>query len=123
MDERDVISKPLQEYGISTLMREDDQRQDYWKKQREERGFDETETWSLDQAIAKFVVPRLKAFKEDHVCHPHGMTMEAWDEIIQKMIDGFEEVLRRDESPSKYNSEKVQEGLSLFAEWYHDLWW
>lgn len=33
-------------------------------KQRWTRGFDDSELWSLDWTIAKFVLPRLKAFRE-----------------------------------------------------------
>lgn len=115
------------DYGFSKELPASDNRQEFFAKQREERGFDDTETWALDHVIAKFVTPRLKRFKELHICHPHGITMEEWDEIIQKMIDGFEEILTRDDTREKrgreYDSEKVQEGLKLFAEYFHDLWW
>lgn len=114
------------DYGFSKEMRPEDERHPHWAKQREERGFDDTEMWALDQSIAAFLIPRLKRFKETHICHPPRITMEQWDEILQKMIDGFEEVLTRDDLTSKrgreYDSSKVREGLKLFAEWYHDLW-
>jgi hypothetical protein len=115
------------DYGLSKEISADDERQADWAKQREERGFDDTETWALDAAFAKFAIPRLKAFKERHICHPPSITFEQWDEIIQKMIDGFEEALTRDDTTERRGHEwdhaKVQEGLRLFAEWYGDLWW
>lgn len=53
-------------YGIknvnfSLIDNTDDRWEDY-KKQRLERGFDNSELWSLDSTIAEFVYPRLKAF-------------------------------------------------------------
>jgi hypothetical protein len=111
------------DYGYSKNLPKKDSRQSLYKKQREERGFDDTETWALDATIAKFVLPRLKRFKELHICHPSSITMEEWDCIIQQMIDGFEEALLRDEKIVDWDYEKVNTGLKLFVEYYHDLWW
>lgn len=114
------------DYGFSSTMRPEDERQPHWARQREERGFDDTELWALDSALSQMIVVRLKAFKDGHICHPPCITMEEWDGIIQKMIDGFEEVLTRDLTTEKrgreWDGEKVQEGLKLFAEYFCDLW-
>ena len=42
----------------------DDDRQEYWKEQRELYGFDEREIWSLYSRIATFVYPRLKMYRD-----------------------------------------------------------
>lgn len=114
------------DYGISKEIAEDDPRQELWAKQREERGFDNTELWALDQALAKMIIPRLKAFKESHICYPCGITFDDWNDKIQKMIDAFEEILTRDMTKEQrgheYNVKKIKTGLNLFAKWYHDLW-
>ena len=34
------------------------------KKQRLERGFDDSETWSLRDTIANFIIPRLERYEE-----------------------------------------------------------
>jgi hypothetical protein len=124
--EKPKVERDPRDYGFSTELREADERQAAWAEQRRTRGFDDTETWALDAVIAKFLIPRLKRFKELHFCHPPQISMEQWDEILQKMIDGFEESLTRDDLTEKrgreWDSTKVEEGLKLFAEWYHDLW-
>lgn len=114
------------DYGFSSELPVDDPRQEIFAQQREERGFDDTELWALDSVIAKMLIPRLKAFKESHICHPTTITMEQWDALLQEMIDGFEEQLTRDMTSSErgrgYDFEKMQRGLKVFAEWYNDLW-
>lgn len=37
-----------------------DEREEKFSQQRIERGFDDSETWSLDCTITKFILPRLK---------------------------------------------------------------
>jgi hypothetical protein len=54
------------------------------------KGFSDSDTYSLDVTITKFVLPRLKRFKELHCGFPNGFTMETWDETIDKMINAFE---------------------------------
>jgi len=58
--------------------------------QRIMKGFSDSDTYSLDVTITKFVLPRLKRFKELHCGFPNGFTMETWDETIDKMINAFE---------------------------------
>lgn len=111
------------DYGFSKELPESDPRQAIFAEQRAERGFDDTETWALDSVIVKFVLPRLKRFKELHICHPPSITMEEWDQKIQKMIDAFEEYERRDDHPRDWDTKKIDEGFKLFIEYFHDLWW
>jgi hypothetical protein len=112
----------MTDYGLSQSMRPDDERQEQWAKERAERGFDDTETWNLNCVIAKFLVPRLEAFKERHICHPSALTMEEWDCVLQKIIDGFKEMENYDDI-TNFDYDKVRKGLKLFRKWYFDLWW
>lgn len=58
------------------------------------------ETWSLDVNLAKYILPRLKKFKELNNGYP-GLdevdTPEKWDEALDKMIQAFEYVIDLDE--------------------------
>lgn len=58
------------------------------------------ETWSLDVNLAKYIIPRLKKFKELNNGYP-GIsemdTLEKWDEALDKMIQAFEYVIDLDE--------------------------
>lgn len=111
----------MNDYGLHKELPDDDKRQVLFKEQRETRGFDDTETWSLSSSMARFIIPRLERFKELHCCHPGTLTMEKWDKILQEMIDGFKEVERMDEND--FDHAKVKRGLKLFKKWYLDLWW
>ena len=47
-----------------SLTGKDDKREIDFIKQRLERGFDDSETWSLRDTIALFILPRLKRYQE-----------------------------------------------------------
>lgn len=106
-----------------------------YKRQRLERGFDDTELWNLDYTFAKFVLPRLKRFKEVNQGYPSSITYEVWDEYLDKMIYAFENIDYDDKSYDGvewYNMpqeardavvDKVNEGLDLFRKHYFSLWW
>jgi hypothetical protein len=58
------------------------------------------ETWSLDVNLAKYIIPRLKKFKELNNGYPvigEMDTPEKWDEALDKMIQAFEYVIDLDE--------------------------
>lgn len=134
------MNKPKFYHGFAF---EDDvtkEKAEKYEKQRKENGFDETELWNLDYTIAAYVLPRLKAFKEDVkdmvgvpsslVENPNGTDEEyekyhdKWLEIIQQMIDSFQMIVDDDDDWkwSKDGREKVQHGLDLFAKYYLALW-
>lgn len=123
-------------YGIPnvnfTLIGRSDKRWEEFRKERLERGFDVSELWALDSTIANFILPRLKAFKEEHCGHPAFMSDETWDKEIDKMILAFE--CLRDENfgyeqelSYKENNEKwvkmIDKGLKSFIKHIQDLWW
>ena len=117
------LKKDRNYFGYATEMENDD-RQEEWYNQRKETGFDDTETWSLKTTIAKFVLPRLKWFKERHFDNPWDITFEKWDEILDNMIFSFEYYAKDEWKPiSDEDFKKVEEGMKLFGEYYGDLWW
>lgn len=83
------------------------------------------ETWNLDQTIARFIIPRLKLFKEVKDCYPRQFErIEEWNVILDKMLDAFSVIatktfLERSDSETKI----VNEGLDLFRKHFNDLWW
>lgn len=90
-----------------------------YELQRYERGFDDTEIYDLDDTIIKFLVPRLKVFREIHGnFSPKDLTITQWNNILDEMIDGFEDYLHSDE----LTSEKYIKALDLFKEYFEDLW-
>lgn len=109
------------DYGCSKDMPPNDERQLLWAQQRQDRGFDDTETWGLNITIAQFIVPRLKTFRELRCCYPVGITSEEWDDILRRMIEGFEEIAK--DQTWKMDDFKANMALELFKEWFWDLWW
>lgn len=111
----------MTDYGCSKDLPADDRRLAEYKRQRKSRGFDDTETWSFSASTARFMIPRLKRFKEINNGFPPDLTPEKWDSIIQQMVDGFEEeLLRYDDG---FDRKKVDKGLRLFSKWFQHLWW
>ena len=96
--------------------------------QRLTRGWDDSDTWSLDYTIAQFVLPRLKRFKELNIGAPSDLTEETWDEILDKMIKAMENTIKQwDEDLTEEETEKMweetEEGHKLFGEYFSGLWW
>lgn len=100
-------------------------------KQLKERGFSDAETWGLDSVICEFVLPRLKRFRQLHICHPVNMTMEEWDAILDQMIFALDWSLNHEDEQYRGLTEKEKEenwsryevGIEQFAKYFRDLWW
>ena len=92
------------------------QRKKYGKQRIKPR-----DLWNLDYTIAKFIYPRLKAFKEIINTHPSDMSFEEWKNTLDKMILAFE-LLCLDKWCDDEEQNKINEGLKLFAEYYQHLW-
>lgn len=94
--------------------------------QRRAWGFDNSDTWSLRDTHARWIIPRLKRFKRLHINYPSdGITPEEWEVKLQSMIDAFELVLLADEKMrySKQEERTINKGLNNFKKYYFDLWW
>ena len=123
-----MAQKQIDTYGIKnvnfSLIEKDDERWDEFQKQRFERGFDDSELWSLDYTIARFIAPRIKAFSKNLVSYPCGMTSDEWDEILKTMINAFE-LISDDEDAwigNKELEDAVNLGLDNFRKYFFNLW-
>jgi len=103
------------------------EKEEEYHKQRMDNGFDDSETWSLDYTIARFIYPRLKRFKELTIGIPAGLSEQEWYDILDTMLDGFHLAATDDntETPEeeKERTEIIQKSLDLFAKYFFDLWW
>jgi hypothetical protein len=94
--------------------------------QRHTRGFSDDDLWSFDHTLAKHIAPRLRRFQEIRCGYPGNITDEKWEEILSKMTAAFELIGSEeywDWKWSKEDEEGVDEGLDLFREYYHHLWY
>lgn len=95
--------------------------------QRLTRGWDDSDTWSLDYTIAKFTLPRLKRFQELKMSHPAFLTIEEWDDVLNKIIFALEVVIddldvKSDRELVNEDYVKMQEGLELLGAYFFHLW-
>jgi hypothetical protein len=102
-----------------SLTDKDDKREIEYKKQRIERGFDDSETWSLTDTICGFLIPRLKRFKECANVIPESTTREEWNVILDKMIFAFTHIISTDSSPKNRFEKKL---AKEYIETYGDVW-
>jgi len=94
--------------------------------QRLFRGWDDSDTWALNYTVAKFVVPRIRRFREIGSSYPCNITVEKWDEILADIQFAMEFVA----DDGKYNccSEddldmiRYRKGMKLFFEYWDTLW-
>lgn len=111
-------------YGLAHELPPSDDRQEAWSRQREERGFDNTELWALDTAISKFIAPRLIAFRDMKAGYPGCFTaQEEWITILDKMIRAFQLCSEDRVVFSKVEEAEMEEGLDLFRRYFHCLWY
>ena len=104
----------------------DEEREEEFKKQRLERGFDDSETWSLADTFANFMIPRLERYAEiveQGANGDDGVNEELPD--LRKVILALK-LLVRDEGIRLYSKEEgaqVEEGLTLMGETFQGWWW
>jgi len=116
----DGMQMPI--YGIPM----EDERSETYVNQRRERGWDDTDTWNLEYETAKFIYPRLVRYREVNNGYPAELTPEVWDEYLDDMIYAFAAYARGNWNWYKgedLDIDRVERGIQLFADFYHDLWW
>jgi len=95
-----------------------------WKKQRLERGFDDTECWNLDCTFGRFIVPRLKVLRRNHHGYPDELHNDKnWCKVLDEMIWAFETAANHfEKKPTEDDYKRIHKGLKLFAKYYCHLW-
>lgn len=99
-----------------------------YKKQRDERGFDDTETWHLDKTLALFLLPRLERFIEVNNGFPNGETEESYNEKLKFIVKSFKEYYNEENIEVSLELEKerlinAKKAVEYLAELWFDLWW
>jgi hypothetical protein len=128
-DHPGLLHRTANNFGHALRFSHDDPRQDLWAEQRRDRGFDDTELWGLDDTFARFILPRLKALRQQKLTPPLRMELAVWYSMLDKMIRAFELLLPegggawdRGALTDKERSQ-VQEGLDQFRQYYFSLCW
>lgn len=106
-----------------SLTEKEDAREPHYIKQRIERGFDDSETWSLRDTIANFIIPRLERYQE------MSNDFLIRDGELVKDIDSFliaMKLVARDNGSAIYTEEEQEQlnkGLDAFPRIFMSLWW
>lgn len=95
--------------------------------QRGKRGFADCDVWSLDNYLLSWL-PDAIAQIRDYPGHPEGLSTDEWQEILDKMIIGFDcgyrlinlEFYSVDDG--YLLQENVDVALDLFREHFFHLW-
>lgn len=90
--------------------------------QRLTRGWDDSDTWSLDMTIAEFILPRLKKYREVNKGIPYTFTKETWNAALDEMIYYMTCIANRYEDID-IDWDRAEIGKALFFKYFEDLWW
>jgi len=61
-----------------------------YREQLLKDGFDNTEIWNLNTTICRFILPRLKEYRNLKAGHPIGYTAERYTEVLDCIIEALE---------------------------------
>jgi hypothetical protein len=104
------------------------ERLEHFKKQREENGFDDTETWHLDKTLALFLIPRLERFIQVNNGFPNGETEESFNEKLNYILKSFQQYYYGENEEVSLELEKervsnLKKAAAILGEIWFDLWW
>ncbi len=109
----------------------EDKRQEKWKKQREVYGFDERETWNLNNTFKFWLYERLCMFNEINIINTSYHKFEykgetlSFQDCIDRMLEGLQlELTFPDYSDEREQyEEKINDVVPIFALCFDKLWW
>jgi hypothetical protein len=96
-----------------------------WPWQILTRGFCDKDLWSLDYTIAKFIRPRIRAFRDNLHSHPGDLTEQQWDDILKSIEDAMDLICKEEEETrilTSFEAGQVEIGLNNLAYYFRDLW-
>ena len=117
-------------YGWCENDGRDDHRIPYWKKQQEEYGFDERETWGLDYTFYLWLYNRLKMYDEVNCINTDTHKFEykgeelTQQDCIDRMIEGCKIAITKDSfKHTDEELEKVDDVAKIWAICINSMWW
>ena len=89
-------------------------------------GIPQHQLWGLDDTLLRYILPRIRAFRDmPRMGCPGGIDETEWERILDDMVDGFELMkIHIDDSRALTRREwrQVVRTTSLFAKWWLHLW-
>lgn len=82
------------------------------------------ECYNLDDSIAWYILPRLRAFRKHTITYPSDMTYEEWMDMLDVMIEGFDLYCNKDMlDMTDKDVAKIDLALEHLSKRFWDLWW
>lgn len=106
-----------------SLTEKDDDREKKYSKQRKKRGFDDSETWSLCDTIANFIIPRLERYIE--IASQVNVETEEYNKSVNDFLEAMK-LIERDDGIwifTEKEQEQLESGLKAFQNIFMGLWW
>lgn len=97
----DDLGLEIEKYGTN-FIDDNDKRKDNWEKQRETYGFDERETWNLNEIFIQWIYTRVMMYKEVSYVELNYHKIKYKDkeitqgEAIDKLLELAKEILQND---------------------------
>lgn len=118
---------------VQNMVGDDDPRNNEWKVEREKYGFDERETWNMDETFIQWLLERLIRYKEistsDLKWHQHkhkGKLInkgQAIDRMVFLCINLHKHGKECGIESEKLYSQYWEELCFLWMTWGRNLWW
>jgi hypothetical protein len=92
------------------------------------KGYTQEMHWNLDDFLSIVIYEKLKQFRDYKVkygnSHPCDLTDKQWEIILDKLVDGFKDIVNDDWTIDNYKeaASKRRETLELFIDRFGDLW-
>lgn len=119
-----IHNKYLEELGVGKNTYPLGNSCDHETELDEEAGVIPCQTWNLDLTLAMELYTYLRAFKDIKPGHPACISSEEWDKILDEMIEGFADYIRKkDDMSINVDHSKLRHSLNLMKEWWEALWW
>lgn len=112
---------PKNYYGEALELKNNDKRLEEFQQQRLERGFDESECWSIDYVIVSFALPRIKRLLEIEENIYSQITEEAEGIIDFKCEEYLKDLKQIVRDLEDYDNNQTD--LSLFFKRFKQLWY
>lgn len=93
--------------------------------QRGRRGWADEDVWNLNLHLAGVIAGSVEALRTTGHCHPHELTEEEWDDILQRIALGFRAfaVIYEDRAPELHEERltSLKEASQLLERWLPHL--
>lgn len=90
-------------------------------KQKDKKGFDDSEIWLLNETMALLLIPRLKRFIKINRTHPENLTLDEFNFKLCFILKSFEDFyLYEENQKSIFYKDNLKKSLVMLTDiWFH----